>query len=46
MTMINRILAVMWPHVTKAVLREVLKAVGPILEQQVFSKVRSQHQTI
>uniref|UniRef100_A0A7S0S0C1 C2 domain-containing protein n=1 Tax=Chlamydomonas leiostraca TaxID=1034604 RepID=A0A7S0S0C1_9CHLO len=37
-TMINRILAVMWPHVTKAVLREVLKQVGPILEKQVFSK--------
>lgn len=40
-TMINRILAVMWPHVTKAVLREVLKQVGPILEKQVFSKVRA-----
>lgn len=38
-TMINRILAVMWPHVTTAVMKDVLKQVGPILEKQVFAKV-------
>ncbi len=40
-SMINRILAVMWPNITKAVLTKVLNEVAkPQLEKQVFAKVR------
>lgn len=37
--MINRILAVMWPTLTKAIITEVMKQAKPQLEKQVFEKV-------
>ncbi len=38
--MINRILAVMWPTLTKAIMDMVVKQLPPVLEKQVFGKVR------
>lgn len=37
-SMINRVLAVMWPTLTKAIMTEVLKQVKPQLDKQVFAK--------
>jgi hypothetical protein len=39
--MINRLLAAMWPGLTRAILDIVIKSVQPALEKQVFEKVRA-----
>lgn len=39
-SMINRVLAVMWPTLTKAIMVEVIKGVRPALEKQVFTKFK------
>jgi hypothetical protein len=38
-SMINRMLAVLWPGLTKAIMVEVIKGVRPALQKQVFEKV-------
>ena len=38
-TMVNRMIEVMWPTLTKAVINEVIKQIKPILKTMVFDKV-------
>ena len=37
--MVNRMIEVMWPTLTKAVINEVIKQIKPILKTMVFDKV-------